>query len=45
MNKSVEIDTMLCDMSWSSKVQEAIETFENPMKIFFDNFEARFLMN
>jgi hypothetical protein len=40
MNKSVAIETMLCDMSWSSKVQEAIDTFENPIKMFFDNFEA-----
>jgi hypothetical protein len=40
INKSVALETMLCDISWSSKVHEEIETLEKPMKMFLDNLSA-----
>ena len=40
VSKSVLEETILYDISWSSKVHEAIDTFEKPIKMFFDNFTA-----
>lgn len=45
ISKFVAEDTMEADISGSSKAQEFIDTFENPMKMFFESLVAWFLMN